>query len=129
MKTPSIQLSSLTKLTLLCLSLLFIPVQSYARDATFTWTASAEPLTGYKLYYKTGTDSTPPYDGTGLTEGNSPILIGQVTTTTVTGLSLNEMYQFTLTAYNDVGESAYSVVIPVLPVVMPSPTINIMSQN
>ena len=129
MKTLSTQLANLAKLSLLCFSLLLIPVQSYAIDASFTWTANAEPVTGYKLFYKTGTDNTPPYDGTGLTEGDSAILLDNVTSTTVTGLSPDETYQFTLVAYNDAGDSDYSTVILIEPSPMPSPTINIMSQN
>ena len=104
-------------------------MQSYARDAIFTWTANPEPLTGYKLYYKTGTVSGEPYDGTDLNAEGSPILLGKVTTTTVTGLSPNETYQFALTAYNDTEESGYSTVETIPPLSFPSPTINIMSQN
>ena len=129
MKILHTHLPHLAKLALLCLSILLVPIQSHARDATFTWTANSEPLTGYKLYYKIGTVNGPPYDGTDLTEGVSPILLGKVTTTTVTGLSPNESYQFALTAYNDTEESGYSTVSTILPLSFPSPTINIMSQN
>ncbi len=130
MKIPSKQLANLAKLSLLCFSLLLIPAQSYAKDVSFSWTANtSEPLTGYKIYYKTGTDNTPPYEGTGLTEGDSPIVIGKVAGTTITGLSESETYQFTIIAYNDTGNSDYSIVIPIGPAVMPAPVINIMSQN
>lgn len=129
MKTLHAHLPNLTKLALLCLFTLLAPIQSYARDVSFTWTANPETLTGYKLYYKTGTDSSPPYDGTDLNIEGSPILLGPVTTTTVTGLSPNETYQFVLTAYSDAGESGYSQVVSISPLSFPSPTINIMSQN
>jgi hypothetical protein len=129
MTTLNKQVTNLAKLSLLCFSLLLVPVLSYASDASFTWTANAEPVTGYKLYYKIGTDSTPPYDGTGITEGASPIDIGKVTTTTVTGLSPNETYQFTLVAYNDAGDSDYSTPVLVEAIPIPVPTINTMSQN
>ena len=130
MRTPNIQLSIIAKLTLLCISLLFIPVLSHAKDVSFSWTANAsDAFTGYKLYYKTGPDNAPPYEGTGLIEGDSPILLGRVTTTTVTGLSENVTYQFTITAYSDELESEYSTVALVESVTMPSPVINIMSQN
>ena len=105
------------------------PIQSHARDASFTWTANPDPLVGYKLYYKTGTNSSAPYNGTNLNEGSSPIILDKVTTTVVTGLSPNETYQFVLTAYNESGESNYSTIVPVLPLSFPSPTIKIISQN
>ncbi|MBL4901525.1 fibronectin type III domain-containing protein [Desulfocapsa sp. AH-315-G09] len=129
MKTLHTHLPNLAKLALVSFFLLLAPVQAHARDVSFSWTANPQPTTGYKLYYKTGTDSSPPYDGTGLNAEGSPIFLGNVTTTTVTGLSPNETYQFTLTAYNDTGESDYSTIVSVLPLSFPSPTINIMSQN
>ncbi len=129
MKTLHIQLSKLAKLTLLGFALLLIPVQSYAEDVSFSWTANPEPYTGYKLYYKTGANSAPPYDGTGLNEGDSPILIGKVTTYTLTGLSPNETYHFVLTAYSETEESAYSAIATVQPVAFLSPTIKSISQN
>ena len=129
MKILHTHLPHLAKLALLCLSILLVPIQSYARDVTFTWTANPEPLTGYKLYYKIGTVNEDPYDGTDLNAEGSPILLGKVTTITVTGLSPNETYCFALTAYNDAEESDYAKTDPILPLTFPSPTINIMSQN
>ncbi len=129
MKILHTYLPNVVKLALLCLSILLVPIQSHARDISFTWTATPEPLTGYKLYYKTGTVGEEPYDGTDLNEQDSPILLGKVTTTVVTGLSPNETYQFALTAYNEAGESDYSTIVPIPPLPFPSPTINIMSQN
>lgn len=131
MKILHTHLPRITKLVLLCLALILFPVQAFtAEDASFTWTANPEPYTGYKLYYKTGASSLPPYDGTGLNEGNSPILLGkEVTSYTLTGLSPNNTYHFVLTAYNETEESDYTTVITILPDAFPSPTINIMSQN
>ncbi|MCK5515680.1 MAG: fibronectin type III domain-containing protein [Desulfobulbaceae bacterium] len=113
------------KIALFSLFLLFIPIQSYGKDITFQWTANPEPLVGYKLYYTTRDDNTPPYDGTGITEGISPIpIIGQTTTTyTVTGLSDTETYHFALTAYDENGESDYSATVTVTPDLFLSPTI------
>jgi len=96
-------------------SMLFGSIQSYARDVSFVWTANPEPVTGYKLYYKAGTDTAPPYAGTGLTEGDAPIVLGNVTSYTVTGLSASETYQFVLTAFNATEESQYSAVVSVQP--------------
>lgn len=129
MKLLYTHLSNLTKLALLCFSILLVPIQSHARDVSFTWTANPETLTGYKLYYKIGTDAGEPYDGTGLNGEDSPIILGNVTTAVVTGLSPNETYQFSLTAYSDTEESNYSTIVPVPPLPFPSPTINTMSQN
>jgi hypothetical protein len=45
----------------------------YAADVTLQWDANTESdLAGYKVYYKTGL-SGEPYNGTGATEGASPI--------------------------------------------------------
>ncbi len=129
MKIFHTHLPNLTKLALVCLSILVVPIQSHARDASFTWTANPEPLIGYKLYYKTGTDSGEPYDGTDLNAEGSPILLGNVTMTTLTGLSPNKTYQFALTAYNEAEESGYSIIVPVQPLSFPSPTLSIISQN
>ncbi len=101
----------------------------YAEDLTFSWTANPEPVTGYKLYYKTGTDSTPPYDGTGLTEGDSPIDIGKVVTFTVTSRNVNETYSFVLTAYYNQGESAYITPVIIEPLGSAAPVINLIRFN
>ena len=99
-------------LSLLCLTLTFFfsfAAATYALDVTLEWDANTEPdLAGYSVYYKTGS-SGPPYNGTGATEGNSPIDVGNVTQFTLTGLPDGVTYLFVVTAYNtgDV-ESAYS---------------------
>ncbi|MHB8790631.1 MAG: Ig-like domain-containing protein, partial [Desulfobulbaceae bacterium] len=90
------------------------------RDVSFAWTANPETVDGYKLYYKTGS-SGPPYDGTGATEGDSPILTGNVTTFTLHGLSDTETYYFTLTAYQGEVESNYTAVIVLPPSSVNSP--------
>lgn len=107
--------ASYRKLLFFVLITFLTPIASYAKDVTFQWTANPAPLNGYKLYYKTGERGTPPFDGTGLNQGTSPILLGKVTTYTVTGLSADETYHFTLTAYNDLGESGFTEVVTVLP--------------
>lgn len=89
-------------------------------DVNFQWTANSDQVTGYKLYYKVGMNSAPPYTGTGLDQGKAPILIGPVTTYTVTGLDSSKTYHFVLSAYNKDGESGLSKVITV----NPTPTIN-----
>lgn len=117
------QTTNLKTIIILTLILLSAPIAAFARDVTFQWTANPEPLSGYKLYYKTGDNSTPPFDGRGLNEGSSPIFIDKVTTFTVTGLSPDETYHFALTAYNEIEESSFSTVVTVAPEASPRPTI------
>jgi hypothetical protein len=99
-------------LTLLCLTLTLLfslTAPTYAQDVTLEWDANTEPdLAGYNVYYKTGS-SGPPYNGTGATQGNSPIDVGNITQFTLTGLADGFTYFFVVTAYNtgDV-ESGYS---------------------
>ncbi len=107
----------------------FFSTAAYAEDLSFSWSANPEPVTGYKLYYKTGTNSSPPYNGTGLKESASPIDMGKVTNFTVTGRNVNETYHFALTAYNDQGESDYTTVVTVNPLDMTAPVINVIRLN
>ena len=63
---------------------------------------------GYKIYYDTDS-SLPPYEGTGLNEGDSPIDVGDDTSYTLTGLDPSQDYYFAVTAYDNEGhESWYS---------------------
>ena len=79
----------------------FAVTQSYALDVTLQWDPNTEPdLDGYKVYYKTGS-SGPPYNGTGATEGDSPIDIGNVTTYKPHGLTDGVTYFFVVTAYDN----------------------------
>lgn len=98
---------------ILAACLLCLPANVLAKDVSFVWSANQEQVTGYKLYYKTGTDLSEPYHGVGLAQGDSPIIVGDVSTYTVTGLADDENYQFVLTAYNDYGESEYSAVVTI----------------
>ena len=96
--------------------ILFAPPSIYAADVTLAWSGNSESdLTGYYIYYKTGSSGAP-YNGTIATEGNSPI---QVPITgldnlaypeyTIHGLSDTETTYFVLTAYDtDGNESGYS---------------------
>lgn len=107
--------TALLKLAFAGILMLTMSVSAFARDVSFVWTANPETVTGYKLYYKAGTDPAPPYQGTGLTEGSAPINVGNVTMYTVTGLSPTETYHFVLTAYTGTEESPYSSVVTVQP--------------
>ena len=94
----------------------FAVTQSYALDVTLGWGANIEPdLAGYKVYYKTGSSGAP-YNGTGATEGHSPIDIGNVTTYKITGLTNGITYFFVVTAYDtEALESDYSNQVPPAP--------------
>ena len=94
-------------------------VQGNGPSVTLGWTANNDPgLAGYKIYYKTES-KTPPYDGTGLTEGNSPIDVSLKSLKnptspefTIHGLNKDKTYFFTITAYNKSRrESGFSEVI------------------
>jgi hypothetical protein len=79
-----------------------------ASDVTFTWTGNTPPDDGYFIYYKTGTTGGGPYNGTGISEGPSPVATGNVTRFTLHGLSDTETYFFVLTATANGQESDYS---------------------
>jgi parallel beta-helix repeat protein len=66
---------------------------------------------GYKVYYDN--DSfIPPFEGMGLTEGDSPINVGDQTTFTLSGLDSKKDYYITVTAYDNEGrESWYSNIL------------------
>lgn len=103
--------------TMLALSLcLGTATASLAKSYSFSWQANPESGVAYKLYYKkggTGITPTVPFNGTEAAEGVSPIDVGNQTTFTVNNLDDNSIYHFTLTAYNDTGESEYTTVVTV----------------
>lgn len=85
-----------------------IILSNVEKSAQFKWTANQEQVEGYRLYYKTGTEGGPEYNGTGANEGDSPIDVGNVTSFNLTGLEANKQYYFTITAYFGAEESEYS---------------------
>jgi len=79
-------------------------------SANLSWDAHPSFTTGYgyKVYYDSDS-SLPPYEGSGLNEGDSPIDVGNQTSYTLTGLDPSKDYYLTVTAYdNDGHESWYS---------------------
>ncbi len=77
--------------------------------AALSWDAIPSTTTGYryKVYYDNDAPG-PPYNGTGAAQGNSPIVVGNVTSYTLSGLG-NEIHYITVTTYDDQGrESWYS---------------------
>lgn len=85
---------------------------SFAADVTLAWDPSpSEGVAGYKMYYKAGS-STAPLNGTGAIEGDSPVMVGDSLTTSLSGLDSGVVYYFTVVAYDAAGnESPYSNII------------------
>jgi hypothetical protein len=81
--------------------------------AALSWDAHPSFTTGYgyKVHYDTDS-SVPPYEGTGLNEGDAPIDVGDQTAYTLSGLDPSKDYYVTVTAYDNEGhESWYSNVV------------------
>ena len=92
-----------------------VSVSAQTNSITLAWSPNdpAEQVTEYRLYYKTSY-SGPPYTGTGIDQGDSPIIIRVNNLVNennprfvLTGLSPFATYRFTLTAFNG-NESGYS---------------------
>jgi hypothetical protein len=103
---------------ILSVACVLLALPAYPADVTLAWDANTEPdIAGYKLYYKT-TSSGPPYNGTGATEGSSPIDVllahdenpdVDIVEFTVHDLTEDEVYFFAATAYDTEDlESGYS---------------------
>ena len=99
----------------------------HAADVTLAWAANTESdLAGYYIYYKSGTSGAP-YNGIGVDEGNSPIMIplGDFSDPenpefTLHGLSDSQTTFLVLTAYSTEGnESAYSNEVSYQPSIAP----------
>jgi hypothetical protein len=101
-------LTFLSFLTLALILALFA-TPAHSADVSLAWDPNTEPdLAGYNLYYKSGS-SGPPYNGTGATEDDSPVDVGNVTEFTLHGLTDGVTYFFVVTAYDTEGlESGYS---------------------
>ncbi len=95
---------------LILLFFMIIPSISFAINVTIEWDANAESVGGYKLYYQ-DTKTGPPFNGTGATEGNSPIDVGNVTIFSITNLPDGLVYYFSVTAYKGQLESGYSNIV------------------
>lgn len=66
-------------------------------SATLTWNAATGTVTGYKIYL-----------GEGALNYSRILTVGNVTTSTVTGLTVGRTYYFVVRAYNSAGESGPS---------------------
>lgn len=87
-----------------------LTLDAQEQTIALSWNAHPSFTTGwgYKVYYDTDS-SLPPYEGTGLNEGDAPIDVGDQTTYTLTGLDPSKDYYVAVTAYDNEGhESWYS---------------------
>jgi len=67
---------------------------------------SSNGATNYNVYYDT--DPYPPYNGTGLIQGDSPINVGNLTQLQLDGLQSCTPYYFVVIGENNTGQSEYS---------------------
>jgi len=95
----------------------------FAATVVLQWDAEIDPaVTGYKVYYQSDS-SAQPYQGTGATQGPSPVDAQNQTMATIGGLDPAHAYYFAVTAYNASGlESAYSNLVTVPELVPPTVT-------
>jgi hypothetical protein len=72
------------------------------------WDPVPDPAAGYgyKIYYAIY-NSEPPYTGSGLPLGSSPIDVGSATSLTLTGLENDVVYYFAVTAYDNRGKEGW----------------------
>jgi len=111
--TPLTQLSVPTNLTIITstsvVTLTWMPIPAVPNVGCRNPGASGADM-GYRIYYAVGR-SCPPFDGSGLSQGNSPIDVGNVTTFALSGLASGE-YAFVVVTYDYLGrESGYSNVV------------------
>ena len=83
--------------------LLFAAISAHAADATFSWTANTDPVSGYKIHY--GTSSR---DYNSVIDVGLPTVVNGGIVASVEGLQEGITYYFAATAYNATDESDYS---------------------
>jgi hypothetical protein len=114
--------------TMMLACLLFMAGQTacFASTVVLQWDPNTDTdLAGYKVYYNADS-STQPFQGTGATQGATPVDIHNQTTATISGLDPAHPYYFAVTAYNTAGvESVYSNIVSVPELV--SPTVSLSS--
>lgn len=85
---------------LVLLSLVLFSVNVSAMDVKVIWETPQEGTAGYYVYYDT--DGALPLDGTGATQGDSPVQVTDLEARELilTGLASNEVYYAAVSAYN-----------------------------
>ena len=102
-----------TNLLTLLLLLLIFSTSASAAQVTLAWDSNSETnLAGYNLYYKVGSSGTP-YEGTGLDQGDSRIVIPLENLSdrnnpsfTISGLPAGETFYFVVSAYSSDGDES-----------------------
>ncbi|MCK5826338.1 MAG: fibronectin type III domain-containing protein [Desulfuromusa sp.] len=94
------------------LTLVNLITPGFCQDITLSWDPSpTTEVTGYKIHYQQGNKNYP-FAGSGAYEGDSPVDVGDVLSTTLTNLSDDATYFFTVTAYDHSDyESSYSNIV------------------
>lgn len=92
--------------------MLLVITHASAKDITLAWDKNPEPtVVGYKVYYK-AESSAAPLDGWGANEGDSPIVVGNITSAKISGLIDSQTYYFAVSAFNAAGvESPLSDIV------------------
>lgn len=119
-----------TILSAVIINLVTLCLPCFATNVLLQWDPNTESdIAGYKVYYKADS-STQPFNGTGASEGVSPIDVHNLTSTTITGLDSAHAYYFAVTAYNTAGvESAFSTIVTITESVAPSVSLISPSNN
>ena len=102
----------------------------FATNVSLQWDPETDPnVTGYKVYYQADS-STQPLNGTGATNGASPVDVQNLTSATISGLDPNHAYYFAVTAYNASGvESPYSNLVAIPESVPPTVSLTSPANN
>jgi hypothetical protein len=105
-------------------------VACHAASAVLQWEPVADArVTGYKVYYQADS-AAQPFQGTGATQGASPIDVHTATSATISGLASGHLYFFAVTAYNATGqESVYSDIVSAFDTIAPSVSISSPASN
>ncbi len=100
--------NSFVQQALLALLALVLAAPVGAKSITLRWDPSPSAVSGYKIYYQSGSAQLP-YNGRGADQGESPVDVGNNTEFTLTGLADEQDHYFTVSAYDAVGnESGFS---------------------
>ena len=77
-----------------------------AKTVKLAWSASTDPnVVGYKVYYRADSADLP-FNGTGATEGNSPIDVGSSLSVTLSNLPDNQVQYIGVAAYDAYGNES-----------------------
>ena len=111
-----------------CIIALLVSANCFASTIALQWDAETG-VAGYKVYYNADSAVTP-FNGTGATQGASPVNVANLTSATISGLDPLHAYYFAVTAYNSAGvESPYSTLVSVPEMTPPTTSITYPNNN